>query len=431
MKKMISLLLAGTLLISTFTACGGTSNAAASTTAGASSTAPTATDASKPTGEKTKIVFSTGMPDDAWKRSLEFFIKTANEKLADKNIEVVAEYYPSEEEMWKVLPAQIMSGSAPDIVGLNNEGALELITNGTFTALDDLIAANGYDVSVLDKTNVTGWQYEGKQYSLPLTTTISALAVNMTMLKEAGITQAPKTMDELVKAAQAVTQKDQGVYGICVNLHEFHISQFIHAFDGGWNFGDDLNNAKNKEGMQFVVDLFNKYQVAATPAQIGVNGDVDAFAAGKCAMTTGGPWYVSALRDMNVDFEWTLVPIPAGTVQKSTLYGWGLSILDSCKDKEAAMEAIAAMLCDESFKYLVEERGDIPAKTSYVSGYEELYPEMAVVLDTAKTATAFNYPVAANRFKSDLVTGLETVIFQGSMTIEDLLGKMAADGYKK
>lgn len=421
MKKLLSIVLTLVLSAGLLAGCGAPA-----------STAPSAAGSAAPvdSAEKTTIVFSTGIPDDAWRRALEFFMDTANEKLKDKNIEVVAEYYPSEEEMWKVLPAQIVSGSAPDIIGLNNEGVLELITNGTFTPLDDLIAANGFDTSTLDTANVTGWQYEGKQYALPLTTTISAMAVNMTMLKEAGITKAPETMEELVTAAQAVTNRDEGKYGVCVNLHEFHISQYVHAFDGGWDFGDGLNNASNQEGLQFIVDLFNKYEVAATPAQMGVNGDTDAFASGNCAMTTAGPWYVATLRDKDVDFEWTLVPIPTGTVQKSTLYGWALCMLDSCENKEAAMDVIAAMLSEESFQYLAEERGDIPAMTKYVPTYEKLYPEMDVVLGTADTATAFNYPVAANRFKTDLVTGIESVIFQGDTTVEALLEKMAADGYK-
>lgn len=381
--------------------------------------------------EKTTIVFSTGAPDDAWRTALEFFMNTANEKLKDKNIEVVAEYYPSEEEMWKVLPAQIVSGAAPDIVGLNNEGVLELIVNNTFTPLDDLIAAQGFDTSRLEKANFDGWKYEGKQYALPLTTTISAFAVNMTMLREAGIDKAPETMEEVIAAAVATTNRDEGIYGLCVNLHEFHISQYLHAFEGGWSFGDNLDNPNNKTGLEFIVSLFNEHGVAATPAQMGVNGDTDAFASGKVAMTTAGPWYVPTLRDKEVDFEWTLVPIPAGTVQRSTLYGWALCMLDSSKNKEACMEVIAAMLSDESYDYLVNQRGDIPALAEMVPAYEALYPEMAVVLATSDDATAFEYPVAANRFKSDLVTGLESVIFQGDITVDDLLAKMAADGYKK
>lgn len=431
MKKIGKMLLAATLSCSILAGCAGApaaSSVASATSGGSQPTASSAAPAAP--AEKTTIVFSTGIPDEAWRRALEFFMNTANEKLKDKNIEVVAEYYPSEEEMWKVLPAQIVSGSAPDLIGLNNEGVLELITNGTFTPLDDLIVKNGYDVSKLDPANVEGWKYEGKQYALPLTTTISAMAVNMTMLKEAGITEAPKTMDDLVKAAVAVTNKEKGQYGVCVNLHEFHISQYLHAFDGGWNFGNNIDSESNEKGMQFIVDLFNKHQVAVTPAQLGVNGDTDAFASGKAAMTTAGPWYVATLRDKKVDFEWTLVPIPSGTTQKSTLYGWAFCMLDSAKNKEAAMEVIAAMLSEESFRYLAEERGDIPAMTAYVPTYEKLYPEMKVVLETAGTATAFNYPVAANRFKTDLVTGLEAIIFQNQGTVKDLLAKMAVDGYK-
>lgn len=382
------------------------------------------------TSGKQTVVFSTGMPDQAWKNTLEHVIAEANKRL--DNIQIVPEYYPSEEDMWKMLPAQIVSGSAPDLIGLNNEGVLELIVNGTLSPLDDLIAKDGFDLSSLDSSNVNGWRYEGDLYSLPFTTTVSGLAVNMSMLKAAGIDKAPATIDEFIAAAVAVTDKSKGKYGVGINLHEYHITQYVHAMGGGWNFARNLNTKENKDGLQLVVDLFNKYEVAATPAQLGLKGDTDAFASGKVAMTTAGPWYIPALREMDVDFDWIIVPIPAGPVQKSTVYGWGLCILESSKDKQATMQALSAMLQEEAYKYLTEVRGDIPAMTKYVPTYEELYPEMKVVLATADNGSGFDYPAAANRFKSDLVTGLESIIFnRGNQNVDTLLSKMASDGYVK
>lgn len=201
---------------------------------------------------------------------------------------------------------------------------------------------------------------------------------------------------------------------------------------GGWDFAQNLDKKANRDGLQLVVDLFNKYKVAATPAQLGLKGDTDAFASGKVAMTTAGPWYIPALREMDVDFDWVIVPIPAGPAQKSTVYGWGLSILNSTKDKNVTMQALSAMLNEDAYEYLVEVRGDIPAMTKFVPRYEELYPEMKVVLETADDGSGFDYPAAANRFKSDLVTGLESIIFnRGGQSVDSLLSKMAADGYTK
>ena len=392
--------------------------------------AVTAGGAQESQSENTKIVFSTGLPDQAWKNALETMISNANANL--DGIEIVTEYYPSEEEMWKMLPAQIVAGTAPDLIGLNNEGVLELIVNGTLSPLDELVEKSGFPLSALDASNVNGWRYQEQLYSLPYTTTVSGLAVNMTMLEEAGISTPPSTMEELLEAAIAVTDPENDTYGVCINLHEYHITQYVHAMGGGWNFGDNLLNKNNEEGLSFIVDLFNKYKVAATPAQMGFKGDTDAFASGKFAMTTAGPWYIPTLREMDVDFDWVVVPIPEGNVQKSTVYGWGICMLDSCDDKEAAMQAVKAMLSDESYKYLAEVRGDIPAMTKYVATYETLYPEMAKVLNTAPDGNGFDYPAAANRFKSDLVTGMESIIFQrGNETVNSLLQSMAADGYSK
>ena len=432
MKRMVCFMLAAAISASALAGC--SSGTGASSSAGSSAAAESTQENSSAAdseqaadGEKTVITFATGA-DENWKRTLDYIIGNANSALED--VEIVTEYSPSEDELWKVLPAQIVSGSAPDIVGLNNEGVLELIANGTLAPLDDLVTEVGFDLTALDQANVEGWRYEDKLYGIPLTSTVSAFAVNMSLLKAAGIEEAPSTMEEVVAAAQAVNDPENGVYGICVNIHEFHVSQYTHAFGGDWAFGDEINTEGNKQGLQFIVDLFNQYQVAATPAQLGVNGDTDAFASGKAAMTTGGPWYVPTLKDQNVDFEWTIVPIPSGTEQKTTVYGWAFNILEACENKNAAMRAIQAMLVDDSFQYLVEERGDIPSNTSFVPAYEEKYPEMAAVLDTAENGLGFNYPIAANRFKSDLVTGLEGVIFQGTSTVDELLVKMAEDGYK-
>lgn len=379
---------------------------------------------------KQTVVFSTGMPDQAWKNTLEHVIAEANKRL--DSIQIVPEYYPSEEDMWKMLPAQIVSGSAPDLIGVNNEGVLELIVNGTLASLDGLVANQGFDLAALDSSNVNGWRYKGDLYALPFTTTISGLAVNMSMLRAAGMTQAPSTINEFINAAVAVTDPSKGIYGVGINLHEYHITQYVHAMGGGWDFAQNLDKKANRDGLQLVVDLFNKYKVAATPAQLGLKGDTDAFASGKVAMTTAGPWYIPALREMDVDFDWVIVPIPAGPAQKSTVYGWGVSILNSTKDKNVTMQALSAMLNEDAYEYLVEVRGDIPAMTKFVPRYEELYPEMKVVLETADDGSGFDYPAAANRFKSDLVTGLESIIFnRGGQSVDSLLSKMAADGYTK
>src|SRR5690554_3577499 len=113
--------------------------------------------AEKGAAQKQKVVFSTGMPDQAWKNTLEHVIAEANKRL--DGIEIVPEYYPSEEDMWKMLPAQIVSGAAPDLIGVNNEGVLELIVNGTLASLDGLVTQEGFNLAALDQANVNGWRY--------------------------------------------------------------------------------------------------------------------------------------------------------------------------------------------------------------------------------------------------------------------------------
>ena len=55
-------------------------------------------------------------------------------------------------------------------------------------------------------------------------------------------------MDEVRTAAEALTT--DSVKGLCININEFHLTQYVKAFGGGWGKGETINTPENAQGLQ-------------------------------------------------------------------------------------------------------------------------------------------------------------------------------------
>lgn len=340
------------------------------------------------------------------------------------NIKVVLQQYPTSEEFWTAIPTAIAAKNAPDVVILSDEGNLEFIANGSLAPIDSLIKEVDFDKSIVSDSLYKGWTYEGKLYGVPVRAGTSMLSINKKMFEKAGIDKYPETMDELLAAAKKLTTKD--VYGICANIHEFHISQYVHAFGGGWNFGKTINSPENIQGVQFFVDLYTKHKVAVTPKQIGASWDGEVFAKEKAAMSTGGPWYMGYCKETNPNLELMPLPIPKGTVESQTAYSGGMAILSASDHKKESMQFIKYALREEASINLYKNVGDAPSASAVMPAYLKENPDLKPVFENMqKVGVPFAYPVDTKNFTAELVKGIEEIIYKpGSMTVEELLNKL-------
>jgi len=340
------------------------------------------------------------------------------------NIKVVLQQYPTSEEFWTAIPTAIAAKNAPDVVILSDEGNLEFIANGSLAPIDSLIEEVGFDKSIISDSLYKGWSYEDQLYGVPVRAGTSMLSINKKMFEEAGIEKYPETMDELLAAAKKLTTDE--VYGICASIHEFHISQYVHAFGGDWNFGKTINSPENIQGVQFFVDLYTKHGVAVTPKQIGASWDGEVFAKEKAAMSTGGPWYMGYCKETNPDLEFIPLPIPKGTVESQTAYSGGMAILSASEHKKEAMEFIKYALREEASVSLYKNVGDAPSASAVMPAYLEENPELKPVFENMqKVGVPFAYPVDTKNFTAELVKGIEEIIYKpGSLTVEELLDNL-------
>ncbi len=402
-----------------FTGCGSNSNQEAAATTGRTSADSTAEAGKTETSAPKEVKFSF-WANAAEQKNFEFAVSGIENKYPE--VKVVLQGYPTSDEFWAAVPTAIAAGVGPDVIGFSDEGNSDYMVNGVLEPLDDLITQVGMDKSKFVPTLLNGWTYDGKLYGIPYDTSTSMLSINTGLWAAAGLKDYPKTMDDLKAAAKALTKDD--VKGICINLFNFHITQYTHAFGGDWGNGATIDTKENAAGLQFIADLF-KEGLAITPQQLSASWDGEAFAKGKVAMSTGGPWYIGYTKDANTDLNMVGVPIPMATTQAQSAYSHGLSITKMSQNKPGAMKLIDYMTRDEAQNAEIDSVGYVPSVQSLIPNYVKSAPDyMKTIMDNmASNGKAFAYPPETKGFDADLTKGMQDICLKGDskLTVEQLL----------
>ncbi|WP_123043044.1 ABC transporter substrate-binding protein [Cohnella candidum] len=397
------------------TACGGKNN-----NAGTDNAQPSAS-ASAATGQKATITmgfWGTAQDLKTYQTAADNISKTY------PNITLKIKQYPSSDQFWNQLPGEIAAGVAPDFIKLSNEGSYEYIQKGMFAQLDDLATQGKLDMSRFTQTSLDVWKVDGKQYGIPNSVMPGMFFINEDMWKKAGLGAYPTTWDEVKAAAQKLTTKD--VKGIVINIDPFHITNYIKTYGGGWNYGKSINSPENVKALQTIFDMYSA-GVAVTPKSLGYGWDGEVFANGKAAMSTGGYWYKSFLKDAAPNLKYAAIPVPKGTTEGSTMISDGYVVLKDAKDKLAAAQAAYYMTNDATQTEFMQN-GLNSAVATLSPKYFEMNPEFKALEPALKTATDFAYPSETKKFKDELVTQLENTLLGGAkQTPQQILDTIQAE----
>lgn len=226
------------------------------------------------------------------------------------------------DDYWTKLTAGFVSGEAPDTFMNHVNNYPGYVDQGQLLALDEHIAADGFD---LDKysTGVDTWQYtDGKQYGLPKDWASIALYYNADMAAEAGITSERLgsmtwnptdggTFDEVVSH---LTVDENGVRGDEPGFDKTRVAVYGISNVGsgglngqdtwsgfvsttGWTLGDEPNwptrfeydDQRFKDSMVYFRDLQDR-GIAPLEGSFTM-GATEQLGSGKSAMVSAGSWY--------------------------------------------------------------------------------------------------------------------------------------------
>jgi multiple sugar transport system substrate-binding protein len=188
----------------------------------------------------------------------------------------------------------VTSGQAPDVVNIGNTWAVSLQATGAFMPFDDeaMDAIGGSDKFV-QAALATGGAEGTDPTSVPLYGLAYGLYYNKAMFEAAGL-QPPTTWEEMVTAAQTLTDPATGVYGMALaagSYTENNHFAFINATQNGAELFDEDGNPTFTEegvvdGIVRYLDLMQNDQVVNPSNAQYDNGTlaVADFATGKAAM---------------------------------------------------------------------------------------------------------------------------------------------------
>lgn len=337
-------------------------------------------------------------------------------------LKIEYQQYSDSPTFWNQLPAQIAAKTAPDIISLSNEGYLEYVEKGAFASIDNEVKEVGLDLSKYADSAKGIWTVNGKLYGIPANVAPAMFFINKDMWDAAGLKEYPKTWDEVKTAAKALTKN--GVAGLCINIHEYHLTNYALSFGGGWGNGKTINSDANVKALEFVSDMF-KEKIATSPKHTGNGWDGEVFANKKAAMTTGGWWYKGFLKNSGPDIKYAVVPIPKGTVDSCTMISTGIVVLKDAANKVAAVKAAAYLTREEAQQKMMDGVGYNPALKSLAAKYYDSNPEFKAIEAAVPFGHDFGYPADGKKFTDALVKGMEAKILKNdSKSVKDILDEV-------
>lgn len=342
------------------------------------------------------------------------------------------------------LQATISGGNMPDVFYVEQSNLMAYIDNGILLDITDEIEKSDFDLSNVWEYGVNSYRYDGEKvgsgqlYGLPKDVGPFALGYNKTLFQASGIPlpdkDKPYTLEEFVNVSKELTKDSNG---------DGKLDQWATGFNVTWslpaivwsNGGDWINEDKTKvtidtpefaEALQYFADLQNKYKVTPSISDSQTLDTYQRWMNGEIAFFPVGPWDLSTYAKL--DFEYDLMPWPAGSTGISAAYvgSLGIGVSSKTKSPEKAVKLVEYLstskegqqqlvdaqiqipnLIDmseewasdtetmpsnkEEFLQIVQEYGRaLPAATTYnAEWYDMFYIDIQTVLDGDKTAVDY------------------------------------------
>ncbi len=295
---------------------------------------------------------------------------------------------------------------------------------------------------------VQAMKRDGAYMALPTAVRSLALFYNKRLFAEAGIEGPPKTLDELVEIATALTKTDASgnvtqvgiTTGMNAQDHHWWREVLVRQF-GGTPYTDDYqtvtyNDAAGVAALQWYTDLQNKYGVT----KFGFMDEPQAaFKAGRAGMHIDGSFRIGALNSTR-GLDWGVAELPAGPDGIKSNYSsyWvnALTTKAEGEKREAALKFIAFITSDEAMQLWLETVGELPAKPSAALTDEikndPVFGPFIAGLDYART-TIFANESGQRQVMMDAV---QRILLEGQSAADSLAEAAAQeqailDGYYK
>ncbi|MEH2044119.1 ABC transporter substrate-binding protein [Nostoc sp.] len=320
----------------------------------------------------------------------------------------------------KILTA-VVGNAPPDILSFDPQLTGQFIELGAIQPLEKWL-----DKSPLkSEINPNLWEelkLDGHLWSIPLYTSNLGIFYRPKLFQAAGITQIPKTWEELREVAKKLTIDSNGdnrpeQYGILLPLgkEEWTVfSWFPFLLSAGGevvtNNRPNLTNAGAIAALQFWQDLLKDGSATLSSPERGY--EEDAFIAGRVAMQITGPW--TYIMKSNVDFD--VFPIPRNMKPATATATGNMYLMKTTPAREqAALKFLEYVLSEEFQKEWSIGTGFLPInfKATQSEAYQQFInqkPLLKVFVEQIPLAGARPIIAGYNRLSDSLGRAIEATL---------------------
>lgn len=326
-------------------------------------------------------------------------------KQVHPNIDVKIQVTPWS-DYWTKLQTSATGGSAPDVMWMTLAYFKLYASNGILLPLDEKIAAEGISMADYVPAIAQAYTYDGVQYGMPKDVNAFGLFYNKDLFTAAGVAfpDATWSWQSVIDAAQKLTDPATGVYGVAAQEGDELAWYLTVPQTGGFVISDDgktsgYDKPETIAGIQFWVDLVNKYKVSPSLQQLTDTEALSLFTSGKLAMYYGGSWDPVAIAEVPAAKAFTdVAPLPKGPDGSGKYYSNGLanSIYVNTPHPEEAWQFVSFLSSKRANEIQSTTGTVIPAYNGQAGGYVAALSWMNAQALIDQLPSALPFPVSEN-----------------------------------
>jgi PGF-pre-PGF domain-containing protein len=277
----------------------------------------------------------------------------------------------------------VPAGMGPDVVLASHDWIGEFAEKGFIAPIPEHIFSEEERAEFLDKS-IEAVTHGGIIWGYPCMLESIVLIYNKDVIPDP-----PTTWDELIERAKQLAGADIDGFRY-PHVDPYYSFPFFSGY-GGYVFGEDDNvqdiglaTPGAIEGARFIQDMVHKHEILPLDTTLNHYVVRDSFYAEEVAMIIDGPWTFARLREMEMNYGVTTLPMLPNGEYPRTFVGVQVAMVNTISEDPTAAVELAEYLSNPQSQLRLHEAGwRVPTRHGVLVQVENR-PEVRAVFEQAE-----------------------------------------------
>ncbi len=270
-----------------------------------------------------------------------------------------------------MIAQMVAAGRVPELAKVSTRSLPQYVFAGHAEPIDDYMSPE-FREQFYPRLMEEGTQYQGRTFGVPIAYTTRALYYNKDIFAQAGITEAPKTWEDLREAAIKIGQLPSDVAGFGLQGDKKHVETSTYFYYFLWGNGGNaltpdgvrasFNSPEGLEALTFLQTLIEEGGTQSDPTAYNRKALEDAFVRGEIAMVITFNGLAKRLASEAPDMNYGITEIPYNTQPVSLAVTDSLILFKNASHKSEAWRFVEFMYQDKYRLKAFQWEGILPEK---------------------------------------------------------------------